>query len=572
MKKKISITQVIRHIIQLIMFILFPGLFITTFLAVRDIYTAVIEGSFNVSAYSDQLLLMIAIFPITILFGRFFCGNLCSFGAMGDLLWWISSKIIKKPITVNAKTDRVLKWLKYVILLFIVVFLWTLALPLDSTYNPWNVFGMYSTPKGWTNATALISVGGLLLLLIIIGDILIERFFCRYICPLGAIFAVLSHFRLHRIKKPSDNCGACQLCTLKCSMGIQLKEMDSVKSGECIDCYRCVEVCPRENITTTPSPAVAGTVAALGITGLYYAGTLVAPKPNNVQTDSVVAGEASASQTTYEDGVYTGIGSGFRGNISVEVTVGNGLITNITIVSSDDDMEFFNLASNSIIPQIISTQSVDVDTVSGATFSSNGIIEAVANALDIEMPDNNSEKESEKKEPFNGDESGKKEPFNDDNSKEEEPDNSTSQSNNNSTTELDLSQISDGEYNGTGTGFRGDVSVTVKVENHSITSITIESYQDDEKYFASAKDTIISEIISNQNLNVDTVSGATFSSNGIIEAVANALNVSYSNPNSANPQRGHGGKEHGGKGPGGKGHGDRHHPEFEDTEQTLNYY
>ena len=98
-------------------------------------------------------------------------------------------------------------------------------------------------------------------------------------------------------------------------------------------------------------------------------------------------------------------------------------------------------------------------------------------------------------------------------------------------------------------------------------SITIESYQDDEKYFASAKETIISEIISNQNLNVDTVSGATFSSNGIIEAVAKALNVSYSNPNNGYPKRGHGGK-----GPGGKGHGDGHHPEFEDTEQTLNYY
>lgn len=115
MKKKISITQVIRHIIQLIMFILFPGLFITTFLAVRDIYMAVIGGSFHISAYSNQLLLIIAIFPITILFGRFFCGYICSFGAMGDLLWWISSKKIKKPITINAKTDRVLKWLKYII-------------------------------------------------------------------------------------------------------------------------------------------------------------------------------------------------------------------------------------------------------------------------------------------------------------------------------------------------------------------------------------------------------------------------------------------------------------------------
>lgn len=177
MKKKNSITQVIRHIVQLIAFVLFPGLFITTFTAIRDIYMAVISGSFHFSAYVDQLLLIVSIFPITILFGRFFCGYLCSFGAMGDLLWWASSKIIKKAIIVSTKTDRVLKWLKYVILFLAIVFVWTLAIPINSTYSPWNVFGMYSTPKGWTDATALLSVGGALLLLIIVGDFLIERFF-----------------------------------------------------------------------------------------------------------------------------------------------------------------------------------------------------------------------------------------------------------------------------------------------------------------------------------------------------------------------------------------------------------
>ena len=98
MKKKNSITQVIRHIVQLSAFILFPGLFITIFAAIRDIYMAVISGSFHFSVYADQLLLIVAVFPITILFGRFFCGYLCSFGAMGDLLWWVSSKIIKRPI------------------------------------------------------------------------------------------------------------------------------------------------------------------------------------------------------------------------------------------------------------------------------------------------------------------------------------------------------------------------------------------------------------------------------------------------------------------------------------------
>lgn len=213
MKKKISKTQVIRHIIQLIAFVLFPGLFITAFMAIRDIYTAIIGGSFVAAAYADQILLLVAILPVTILFGRFFCGYLCSFGAIGDLLWTISSKVLKKPIKVSPKTDRYLKIVKYIILLFNVIFVWTIAIAINSKLSPWTVFGMYSTPMGWTDLSTLFSVGGLILMLIIVGNFLIERFFCRYLCPLGAIFALLSHFRLYRIKKSTDNCGACQLCT-----------------------------------------------------------------------------------------------------------------------------------------------------------------------------------------------------------------------------------------------------------------------------------------------------------------------------------------------------------------------
>lgn len=392
-KKRFSKTQVVRHGIQLIAFFVFPGLFISTFAAVRDIYQAMLNNSFELSAYGNQLLLLLAIFPITILFGRFFCGYLCSFGALGDFLWAVSNRIMKKPVIVSAKVDRILKYLKYVILLLIIVAVWTVALPVDYTYNPWNIFGMYSSLKGWGTLAGLFSVGGMLLLLIMIGNFFVERFFCRYICPLGAIFAILSYFRLYRIKKPGDKCGACQLCTRKCSMGIPLKTMDMVHSGECIDCYRCVDVCPRENVTTTPvsSPMLVGTVAVMAITGLYYAGKIAAPKLSSHKEYDTVSSEPVAGQNAYVDGVYTGEGNGFRGKTTVKVKVENGIITDITIVSTDDDRDFFDQASSSIIAEIIGKQSVDVDAVSGATFSSNGIIEAVANALNVSFSNPNSE-------------------------------------------------------------------------------------------------------------------------------------------------------------------------------------
>ena len=381
-KQKIAATQLVRHIIQLAAFILLPGLFIFTFSAIRDVYTALIKGSFSFSAQAESLLVLLTVFPITILCGRFFCGFLCSFGAMGDLLWALSRKVFKRPLKVNSQVDRKLKFLKYLVLVMIVVFIWTLAVPVSSTMNPWTIFGMYASLSGWSSPNNLLTLGALLLLLIMIGSVLIERFFCRYLCPLGAIFALTSKFRLFRIKKPREKCGSCKLCTWKCCMGINLDQQDVITSGECIDCFACVNICPRKNAKAVPAPAAAGTMAALGMMGLYYAGNLLS-KNLSGNTETPTAIMESSAVGNYQDGVYTGTGTGFKGSTTVQVTVENGNISDITVLSTGDDEEFFNRAKNDVIAAIISRQSVNVDTVTGATFSSNGIIDAVSNALGL---------------------------------------------------------------------------------------------------------------------------------------------------------------------------------------------
>jgi polyferredoxin len=89
--------------------------------------------------------------------------------------------------------------------------------------------------------------GFVLLILITVASLLVERFFCRYLCPMGAIFAVVSKLRVLRIKKPSAQCGRCRVCTNACPMGIPLYKAEDVKSGECINCMKCVGVCLRGN-------------------------------------------------------------------------------------------------------------------------------------------------------------------------------------------------------------------------------------------------------------------------------------------------------------------------------------
>ena len=517
--KKMSIVHMIRRFTQIASFILLPGLFTSTFYAIKEIYVAVLGGSFTFSGMAPQIRLLMATILVTIFMGRFFCGFLCSFGSMGDFLWFLSQKTIKPRFRVGEKADDVLKGLKYGILLFIIIGIWTLSLvSFESTASPWTIFGMYASIGNWPSLQYLFTIGGLLLLIIIIGSLLIERFFCKYLCPLGAVFAIVSKLRIFRIKKNRENCGSCRMCTKKCTMGIPLYRYDRVDSGECINCFACIGNCPRGNVKANPTPAIASAVSVASICGLVYVGNVASSQASDKLTN--ITTTASTTTGTYTDGTYTGSAAGFRGDTTVSVTVENGNITDITVLSYNDDEEYFSRAESSVISAILKSQDVNVDAVSGATFSSNGIINAVANALGStstsDVTNNNTTDIAEVEDSATSD-------------------NTSSES----------QAYEDGTYTGTGSGFRGDTEVSVTVSNGKIADITINSYMDDEEFFTRAQDTVITEIIENQDVNVDAVSGATFSSNGIMEAVANAIGVSYTNTNDTNQrggQDGFGGK------------------------------
>ena len=385
--KKISPTQIVRTVIQLIAFVTVPALFIIVFSSTGGIITSIAGGSFVLSENIGRIILILGVFLITLVWGRFFCGFICSFGTMQDLLNSIG-KLIPFKIKVSEKADKWLKLLKYAVLAFVAVGVWGFSVTGDTVWSPWTVFGVYSSFSGWSSLKYFLTLGGVFLLLIIIGSLFIERFFCRYLCPLGALFALVSRFRIYSLNRKPDKCGNCKLCTSKCSMGIPLYKYEKVRSGECINCMKCTSVCPNENIAADTLPAISGVVAVTAIAGLYYAG-VINTVPDEKENEPISIEDITASGT-YSDGVFKGSGEGFRGDIDVTVTVENGIISDISIESYKDDREFLQKAKNGVISAIISSQSTDVDAVSGATFSSNGIKEAVADALGIEFTNPNS--------------------------------------------------------------------------------------------------------------------------------------------------------------------------------------
>lgn len=231
-------------------------------------------------------------------------------------------------------------------------------------------------------------------------------------------------------------------------------------------------------------------------------------------TDTETENAAEDTQTAtgsfdLADGVYKGSATGFSGPVTVAVTIMDKKITSIDILSSTDDEAFFNRAKG-VIDRIISSQSLDVDAVSGATYSSNGIIGAVKNALTGEKDNGVTGK-----------------------SKQESTSESESDS---SSVEIaavqDASAYKDGTYYGTGKGFAGTMKVKVDIAGGKIASISIVSTKDGDSYVKSAS-SLLDTIVEKQSTNVDTVSGATFSSRGIISAVRSALSQAAVSKNTA---------------------------------------
>ncbi|MCR4695490.1 MAG: 4Fe-4S binding protein [Pseudobutyrivibrio sp.] len=248
-KRKINPIQLFRHVIQIIAYITFPGLFVDTFRSMGLLVSTIIAGNWTMADNGLQTLLIVGLLIITALFGRFFCGFICSFGAMQDFLSFIGRKLRIKRVRVPHKVDKILKHAKYVILAVIAFFVWGGGIALfDSSYSPWQVMESFMS-SGNPEFSVFASVGGILMGIIMVGSLFIDRFFCRYFCPLGAIFAITSRLRIFKIKKPTAKCGNCKACSNACPMNVNMKVYEAVNSGECIDCMRCKGTCPSKNIS-----------------------------------------------------------------------------------------------------------------------------------------------------------------------------------------------------------------------------------------------------------------------------------------------------------------------------------
>lgn len=194
---------------------------------------------------------------VGILIGRAACGFLCPFGLVQDLLHKIPVPKWKVPL----KIDKPARYLKYLVLLVTVILLPLFAADKTGIAPPY--FCKYICPAGTLEggiplllaneslraaAGALFSWKLLVLLVIVLASVCIHRPFCRYLCPLGAFYALFQRFSFYQLHLDTDKCIDCKKCERSCPMAVEVTK--NINSPECIRCGKCKAVCPTGAISS----------------------------------------------------------------------------------------------------------------------------------------------------------------------------------------------------------------------------------------------------------------------------------------------------------------------------------
>ena len=210
----------------------------------ESIYSWLSSGTWLRRVAPSALILFGTVIAMTLLFGRVFCGWICPLGTIGEISAGMARKLGIQQKELPRGLDSVLKLVKYGILAVILYYTWTLGTLAWRDYDPWAAW--MHLAAGWEEIVATPWAFAVLFGLVIGAGLFIERFWCRYLCPLGATLGILQKFSLTKVSRNGETCIQCKKCTRSCPMGIAPMEVEKVTDADCISCGRCTESCPVE--------------------------------------------------------------------------------------------------------------------------------------------------------------------------------------------------------------------------------------------------------------------------------------------------------------------------------------
>jgi len=237
-----------------------------------------LETSIINEIHPSGLFILLAIVAVSVLLKKAFCSWICPIGTLSESLWSFGQQLFGRTLPIPRWLDYPLRSLKYLLLFFFAASIWAMDVPAlrSFIYSPYNKMADVKMYLFFVNITAFAFWTIVVLAAL---SVAIKNFWCRYLCPYGALLGALSWLSPFKITRNASTCIDCELCTKACPSNIIVHKAKRVWSDECMGCYACVEACPVKNTLTMqvsarskPIPSwVFGALVAgifIGVTGL----------------------------------------------------------------------------------------------------------------------------------------------------------------------------------------------------------------------------------------------------------------------------------------------------------------
>jgi len=211
---------------------------------VVSLYQFVTVGAFTQKIHESSLILMILVFILAFLFGPVFCGWVCPLGSIQEWVGKLGKRLFKKRYNhfIPYRIDQYLRYLRYIMLAWV---LYMTAMTGNLAFG--DIDPYYALFNFWTGEVAI--TGLVVLGTTLLASLAVERPWCKYACPYGALLGITNLFSLFSIRRREAECKLCNLCSRDCPMNIPVHDVDVVRNHQCIGCMECTSeaICPFEN-------------------------------------------------------------------------------------------------------------------------------------------------------------------------------------------------------------------------------------------------------------------------------------------------------------------------------------